>query len=266
MGEPLDRAIEEAVDREAGAAVDREARAGVDREAGEAFELARATWPQAAAHERRAVVVPLGSIEQHGPHLPLDTDTRIAVAVARAVAAGRAGVALAPAISFGASGEHAAFPGTLSIGTAALTDQLVELGRDVTRHWRALLLVNAHGGNRAAVSAALARLEAEARPCAVFHTAPRSGDAHAGRTETAILLHLDPSVVHLELAEPGERRPVADLMARLRRHGVRSVSPNGVLGDPAGATAAEGRALLGEMIAAGTAALEKLLARGPARA
>lgn len=230
------------------------------------FQLARRTWPEAAAHPRRAVLVPVGSIEQHGPHLPLDTDTRIAVAIARGLAAGRAGVALAPAIPFGASGEHAGFPGTLSIGTAALTELLVELGRDVTREWSALLLVSAHGGNRDAVSSALARLRAEARPCAAFHGAPRTGDAHAGRTETAILLHLDPSLVHLELAEPGERRPVGELMARLRTDGVRSVSPNGVLGDPDGATAAEGRRLLGEIIAAGNIALDELLALVPARA
>jgi mycofactocin precursor peptide peptidase len=230
------------------------------------FELATRTWREAAAHERRAVVVPVGSIEQHGPHLPLDTDTRIAVAVARGLAAGRAGVALAPAISLGASGEHAAFPGTLSIGTAALTELLVELGRDVTRDWSALLLVNAHGGNRDAVSAALAHLRDEARPCAVFHAAPRTGDAHAGRTETAILLHLDPSLVHLESAEPGECRPVGELMARLSRDGVGSVSPNGVLGDPGGATAAEGRALLQEIIAAGNRALDELLAGVPGRA
>ena len=88
------------------------------------------------------MIVPLGSLEQHGPHLPLDTDTRIAVAVSHAAAVGRSGVAVAPPVAFGASGEHAAFPGTLSIGTAALVELLVELGRDATRHWGALLFVN----------------------------------------------------------------------------------------------------------------------------
>ena len=109
------------------------------------------------------MIVPLGSLEQHGPHLPLDTDTRIAVAVARGAATARDGVALAPALAFGASGEHDAFPGTLSIGTGALTELLVELGRDASRHWGALLLVNGHGGNADAVSAAAARLGAEGR-------------------------------------------------------------------------------------------------------
>ncbi len=208
------------------------------------------TWTDVESAPRRAVLVPLGSLEQHGPHLPLDTDTRIAVAVAGAVAAGRPGVAVAPAVAFGSSGEHDGFPGTVSIGTPALTELLVELGRDVTRHWDAMLLVNAHGGNREAVSAALGQLDGEGRRCAAFSVAPGGGDAHAGRTETSMLLHLDPGVVRLELAEPGDLRPLADLMPLLRSRGVRPVSPNGVLGDPSGATVAEGRRLLEEATAA----------------
>ena len=182
------------------------------------------------------------------------------MAVAGAVAAGRPGVAVAPAIAFGASGEHDGFPGTLSIGTAALTGLLVELGRDVARHWDALLLVNAHGGNREAVSAAVRRLGAEGRRCAAFSVAPSGGDAHAGRTETSMLLHLDPGMVRREFAEPGELQPLAELMPRLLSEGVRPVSPNGVLGDPSGATAAEGRRLLGEATARCAATLDALLA------
>ncbi len=205
------------------------------------------------------MIVPLGSLEQHGPHLPLDTDTRIALAVARQTAAGRRGVAVAPPLAFGASGEHDAFPGTVSIGTAALADVLVELGRDVSRHWDALLLVNAHGGNRDAVTAALRRLDGEGKRCAAFSVSPRNGDAHAGRTETSLLLHLDPSCVRSELAEPGEGRPLRGLLERLQTEGVRAVSPNGVLGDPSGATADEGRRLFEESVAGCTAMLDVLL-------
>jgi mycofactocin system creatininase family protein len=212
------------------------------------------------------VVVPLGSLEQHGPHLPLDTDTRIAVAVARGAVGGRDGVALAPAFAFGASGEHDAFPGTLSIGTRALTELLVELGRDASRDWDSLLLVNGHGGNRDALSAAVARLRSEGRRCAVFAVASAGGDAHAGLTETAMLLHLDPAAVRIELAQEGERRPLSEVIDRLRSTGVRSVSPNGVLGDPRGATAAEGRRLLDELIAGCAAALDALLAEVPTHA
>lgn len=213
------------------------------------------------------MVVPVGSVEQHGPHLPLDTDIRIAVAVAHGAAASRQGVAVAPAIAFGSSGEHAGFPGTLSIGTGALREVLVELGRDAARDWDALLFVNAHGGNAAAVSAAVARLTAEGRRCAAFSVSVTSGDAHAGVTETALLLHLAPSAVRLDLLAPGEPRPVEELMERLRAGGVRSVSPNGVLGDPRGATAAQGRRLLDELTAGCVAALDVLVpAAVPARA
>jgi mycofactocin system creatininase family protein len=205
------------------------------------------------------VIVPLGSLEQHGPHLPLDTDTRIAVAVARAVAMRCDGVAAAPPVAFGSSGEHAAFPGTLSIGTAALAEVLVELGRDASRHWDAVLLVNGHGGNHDAVSEAVRRLVDEGRRCAAFTVAPAGADAHAGRTETSLLLHIDPEAVRREQAEPGETRPIAELMGRLRRDGVRPVSPNGVLGDPSGASASEGRRLLDESVAGCLARLDGLL-------
>jgi mycofactocin precursor peptide peptidase len=225
--------------------------------------LPDATWTEVERAPRRAVIVPLGSLEQHGPHLPLDTDTRIAVAVAAAVAAARPGVAAAPPIAFGSSGEHDGFPGTLSIGTPALTELLIELGRDATRHWGALLLVNGHGGNHDAVSAAMGQLDAEGRRCAAFHVAPSGGDAHAGRTETSLLLHLEPGAVRADLARPGELRPLTELVARLRTEGVRAVSPSGVLGDPAGATAAEGRRLLAQETANCAALLDTLLPEGP---
>ena len=224
--------------------------------------LPDATWTEVERDPRRAMIVPLGSLEQHGPHLPLDTDTRIAVAVATAAAAQRSGVAVAPAVAFGASGEHEAFPGTVSIGTPALTDVLVELGRDVSRHWGALLLVNAHGGNVDAVSAALRRLVSEGKRCEAFSVSPRHGDGHAGRTETSMLLHLDPAAVRSEDAEPGETRPITELLGRLRDEGVRSVSPNGVLGDPVGATAAEGRRMLENATADCVATLDALLSGG----
>lgn len=209
--------------------------------------------------------MPLGSVEQHGPHLPLDTDTRIALAVAQRTASLRTGVAVAPAVAFGSSGEHAGFAGTLSIGTPALISLLVELGRDAGRDWEAALLVNGHGGNVEAVSAAVARLRDEGQRCDAFHVATACGDAHAGLTETALMLHLAPGAVRLARAEAGNRRPVGELMERLRRDGVRSVSPNGVLGDPRGASAAEGRRLFEALVAGCASAIDALVAAEPAR-
>jgi len=222
-------------------------------------ELAQLRWPEIEQGPRRLLVVPVGSLEQHGPHLPLDTDTRIAVAVARRACAGRAGVALAPAFAIGASGEHAAFPGTLSIGTEALTMSLIELGRHAGLHWPAVLLVNGHGGNGTAVQTAVDRLRYEGRACASWHAGLPGGDAHAGRSETSVMLALDPDAVRLEAAARGDVRPLAEIMPTLRARGVRSVSANGVLGDPAGASAAEGEHLLARLTAGLNDALDTLL-------
>ena len=224
------------------------------------FELAGARWPAVEHGPRRLLVVPAGSLEQHGPHLPLDTDTRIAVAAARRACAGRAGVALAPAIGIGASGEHADFPGTLSIGTEALTACLIELGRHASRDWPALLLVNGHGGNATAIQAAIGRLRYEGRAAHAWHAGLPGGDAHAGRFETSVMLALDPGAVRLDAAEAGETRPVSQIIPVLRERGVRAVSANGVLGDPSGASPAEGEILLGRLTRGLNEAVDRALA------
>ncbi len=216
-------------------------------------------WPEVDEGPRRLLVVPAGSLEQHGPHLPLDTDTQIAVALARRACAGRPGVALAPAFAIGASGEHAAFPGTLSIGEPALTTCLIELGRHASSHWPAMLLVNGHGGNVAAVRAAASRLRYEGRICQAWHAGLPGGDAHAGRSETSIMLALNPDAVRLDAAERGDVRPVDQIMPVLREQGVRAVSANGVLGDPAGASAAEGVQLLARLASGLNDAVDRLL-------
>jgi mycofactocin system creatininase family protein len=204
--------------------------------------LARAVWPDIS--DGALLVVPLGSTEQHGHHLPLGTDTAVACAVAEAAAGALDGALLAPALAYGASGEHEDFPGTVSLGTEALTGLLVEYGRSASRWAARVLLVNGHGGNLDALRSAGSLLRAEGRDVAWFPCGIPGGDAHAGRTETSLMLHVEPEGVLGERTLGGETASIASLLPRLRAEGVRAVSPTGVLGDPAGATAEEGAALL----------------------
>ncbi len=207
--------------------------------------FATSGWPELAAMADGGSVlaVPLGATEQHGPHLPVTTDTDIAVAVAERAAAGQHRIVVAPALCFGASGEHQAFPGTISIGRDAAEQVVVELCRSATVDFAAVVLVSTHGGNAAPVNAAARRLGAEGRRVAVW-TPSWGGDLHAGRTETSLMLAIAPDRVALERAAPGDRRPIAELLPELQSLGVRPVSPNGVLGDPGGASAEEGHRLL----------------------
>jgi creatinine amidohydrolase len=204
--------------------------------------------------------VPLGSVEQHGPHLPLDTDTRIAVALTQGLAGSRADVVVAPPVAYGASGEHAGFAGTLSIGTAALTTVLVELVRSAD-HFAGVVLINGHGGNLEALRAATATATDEGRRALAWAPSVPGGDAHAGRTETSLLLAVDPSVVRLDRARPGATEPLATLLPELRRGGTAAVSPNGVLGDPTGASADEGAELFDRLVSDLVAAVDRAFPR-----
>jgi len=208
--------------------------------------LADRTWPEVGG--RPLVLVPVGSIEQHGPHLPLDTDTTIAVAVSTEAASVIGGdVLVAPALSYGSSGEHQAFAGTSSIGTDILQSVVIELVRSMSTWAGRIVFVNAHGGNVAGLSKAVFQMVAEQQPVGWVPCATEAVDLHAGLTETSLMLHLRPESVHLERAEAGETRPLAEIMPLLMAGGVGAVSPNGVLGDPTGATAEMGSRLLADM-------------------
>jgi mycofactocin system creatininase family protein len=204
--------------------------------------LDSAAWPDLGGAQ--LLIVPVGATEQHGPHLPLSTDTDIAQALAGGLADAVPGACLAPALPYGASGEHQGFPGTLSIGGDVTARALVELGRSATETFRRVLFVCAHGGNARPLADAVARLCAEGRDVRAW--SPRwSGDAHAGHLETSLMLAIAPERVQLARAEVGNRAALAELMGVMRAEGVRAVSANGVLGDPTRASAEHGGALLG---------------------
>lgn len=210
--------------------------------------LSELGWPDVADLGPDAILaVPVGATEQHGPHLALSTDTDLAVVLCARLSAARPRVLAAPPVCYGSSGEHQGFPGTLSIGHDALELLLVELGRSATCTFAAVVFVSTHGGNAAAVTSAGRRLSEEGRVALAWM--PRwDGDAHAGRTETSIQLALAPETVRLDRVAPGDTRAVSVLLPTLRAGGVAAVSPNGVLGDPAGATAAEGRAVVDDLL------------------
>jgi creatinine amidohydrolase len=209
--------------------------------------------------DRRAdvAVLPIGSLEQHGSHLPLVTDTVIACTIAREVAAAHPVQLLSP-VTISCSQEHAAWPGTVSISARTLhlvvTDVFESLRRSGVPK---LVLVNGHGGNyvlsnvvqEAGGDMALfptARDWDEAREAAGVETPARS-DMHAGEVETSILLH-----AHPDLVRPGYE--TGDHLADDRRHllttGLPRYAESGVIGRPSLASARKGRDLLAGLAAA----------------
>lgn len=209
-----------------------------DRTSGEAAELGA------------LLLLPVGSLEQHGPHLPLATDSIVAEEVSRLLADrfGYARAQVLPTLTYGASGEHEDFPGTVSMGTAALAHAVLELGRSATRWARRIVVLSGHGGNVEALRESVGTLRSEGRDVAWTTCAEPGWDAHAGWAETSLMLALRPELVQTRRAEPGPTEPVASLLPRLRRHGVAAVSRNGVLGDPSGASSTRGRSLLAALL------------------
>ena len=204
--------------------------------------------PEIAAASELTLLLPLGSTEQHGPHLPLDTDTRIAQAVAAGVAHRLDSVRVAPPISITASDEHRGFAGTLSVGTRVLSEMLIEIVGNAGPEFGRIVAINGHGGNAYALRAATEVCKARGRALEVWSVRLPGADAHAGRTETSLMLAIAEDLVRLDLAEAGAVEPIDELLPKMIEGGIREVSPNGVLGDPSGANAAEGTRLLAALI------------------
>ena len=211
-----------------------------------ANNITNQTWTEIASRQATVLLLPLGSCEQHGPHLPLDTDTQIAQYLCAQAAQQDNRMLIAPSLTISASGEHAGFAGTLSIGTAVLTQVLIEIVRSAD--WcDGVVFVNGHGGNAEAVTAAVRTLTSEQRKVASWWPRIERGDAHAGASETSMMLAINPEQVNMAMAEAGSITPIGEISAQLRSGGVRSVSTNGVLGDPTVATSQNGLNLLSQL-------------------
>jgi len=215
--------------------------------------LASRSWDEVPEHS--LVLIPLGSTEQHGPHLPFSTDTAIAEQVAVAVADkligdGSGPVVVTPPFPYGASGEHQTFQGTVSIGQEALKVVLVEMIRSVSTWAQRMVLINGHGGNVFTVQHVVDQMRIEQHDviwtsCAL----ETSNDAHAGHDETSVMLHLSPESVKVESLAAGNAQPLQEILPDLMALGVRPVSPSGVLGDPTTADATFGEEQFALMVA-----------------
>jgi mycofactocin system creatininase family protein len=199
-------------------------------------------------HQSPIVVLALGSWEQHGPHLPLDTDTVIIDTVVQSALMllndSRAQFLVAPTLSITASDEHAGFAGTLSTGSAALKDSVVAICRSAS--WaRGVCIVNGHGGNLDALSAIVSALDYEGIAHSVWSLPGYTGsDMHAGKTETSLMMHIAPHAVRHDRIVDGNTDDWQTLMPAMRDGGVAAVSPTGVLGSAREATADHGARVL----------------------
>ena len=247
--------------------------------------LADMTTEQAAeaVTESPVVILPAGAFEQHGPAMPLATDLVRAEAVTDRVAERLSGRAvIGPSLPVGVSPHHVAFAGTLTLSVATFRTVLREYLDGLYAHgWRKVLVATGHGGNNAALTTLAQDLLAEL-PDLEFAWSPLTSVAadvvarmpksevhgHCGEAETSQMLHLAPDLVHTDRFAPGTRNlSELDALSRLARrpgHPTLQVrydrlSANGVLGDPARATAEDGAAIVDRVVAEITEFVEEWL-------
>jgi creatinine amidohydrolase len=219
-----------------------------------------------AAAQTTAIIV-LGAQEQHGAHLPLATDSLWGEHVAQMLADRLGDALVAPVVPVGVSPEHLSFAGTISLRPETLTVILEDYLTSLERHgFRRIVVLPSHGGNFAPLEAALPGLreqhpgiqivaytdligliDAAAEVAAGLGVTLEEAGAHAGEWETSMVLALDPTLVHPERAEAGYLGPLSPVFDQINREGMASITPNGVLGDPAKAAPDHGQAYLQKM-------------------
>jgi creatinine amidohydrolase len=229
------------------------------------LDLSAATWTDAAAYGSDLAVLPVGSTEQHGPHMPLGTDALTAGAVAEAGAEAFEGeVAIGPTIPVGIAAEHRQFPGTLWISPDTFRAYVGEVIESLAfQGWETVIVVNGHGGNVNALAELCGTLTREEQAYALPFTwfeavSDRSEMGHGGPLETALLRGTHPELVRenrIEEARAGAAERWGEWVSRVNL-AVDSAefTENGVVGDPGtedGANDDErGEALLAEAAAA----------------
>lgn len=221
-------------------------------------QLSDMTWPEVAeamSQGMTTVILPFGATEQHGPHLPLGTDSFRATALAEGLARKLPDALIAPVISIGCSDEHGGFAGLLSMGHETLAQLIVDCAERM-HAWgvQRLILLSAHGGNGQGLTLAREKLQQQLPDLEVWapadltelpqglldvaHADGITADAvglHAGEGETSEMLHLRPDLVRWERIEPGYAGDMSAILPALMEKGLQPLTSNGVLGDPHGA-------------------------------
>jgi creatinine amidohydrolase len=232
----------------------------------------RLTWPEVRelVAEDRVCLIPVATLEDHGPHLPIDTDLRLTEEICRRGAELVPGdVVLLPTIPHGYSPHHMDFPGTITIGWDTFTRYCYDVGASLARHgFRRLLYLNGHGSNQNLVETA-ARLVGvdypEVLAAAAFHSSSGrtlalveelresgpGGMAHACELETSMYLAIDPAAVAMDKAVDERGYPAGEHARMDWTDGPLKLMPwwssfsrTGVQGDATKATAEKGERLL----------------------
>lgn len=234
----------------------------------ESVRLEALTWPEvetALAEGTDTVIIGVGAIEQHGPHLPLLVDTLTSDELARRIAEELGNALAAPTVRPGCSAHHMDFPGTLTISESLLKETLRAYCESLDSHgFEHLVLLPTHGGNFEPVKTVAPELDGELDATVtdladldllmeLMNAGLRDAGIeyqesviHAGAAETALILAVAEEMVRTDALEPGYEGEVS--VEEILREGFRAVTETGVLGDPREATAEAGEAILDRIV------------------
>ncbi len=255
------------------------------REAGRTMlRLSEMSWTAVRDAVREGfttAVAAVGSTEQHGPHLPLGTDSLIGDILAERVAGGIGYALAAPTLMVGASGHHMAFPGTISMSEDLLVEVLLQYCASLAHHGLSTVaLFPSHAGNAVAIARVVERAAHELPDSRVVGLCDLAGylrpwyelgaseglsaaaiGPHAGEAETSILLFLRPDLVQGHSLQTGYMGDLDEALARVfaEGDGVERLSASGVFGDPASSDADRGERYLEAMTRALVASLRAAL-------